>query len=306
MYPIIRSWPEIKNINLLGFAGYKAGMTHVQVKDTRPHSLTKNEVISWPVTIVECPPLRVLSIRLYKKDSYGSRVAAEVMASNVDKSVSRKITMPKTYDQKAKLDAIEKDIEKYSDVLIKVYTQPTKSALTKKKPEIFEIGLGGHDVKAKFEHAKNLLDKEIRVSDVLKQGTKMDIHAVTTGRGFQGVVKRFGVGLRQKKSEKKLRGSVLNGTTPRRIRWACKMAGQMGFHTRTEYNKDIIFVSNDVAKVNRDCGLKHYGVIKSEYLLVKGSVGGPVKRLIRFVTPVRNPKNLGEQIQVINIERYNK
>ena len=114
-------------------------------------------------------------------------------------------------------------------------------------------------------------------------------------------MKRFGVGLRSHKSEKKRRAIVLNGTTPRRVRWATKMAGQTGFHTRTDYNKDIILVSNDVSKINTKSGLKHYGVIKSDFILLKGCVPGPVKRLIRFVNPIRNVKGLGEQIQLVNI-----
>jgi large subunit ribosomal protein L3 len=37
-------------------------------------------------------------------------------------------------------------------------------------------------------------------------------------------------------------------------------------------------------------GLKNYGVIKSNYLLLEGSVPGPKKRLIRLRAAIRPPK----------------
>ena len=52
-YPKVRSWAKQKNISLQGFAGYKAGMTHIQFSDNRPNSPNKGSVITWPVTIIE-------------------------------------------------------------------------------------------------------------------------------------------------------------------------------------------------------------------------------------------------------------
>ena len=51
-YAKIKSWSKDKNVSLLGFAGYKAGMTHVTVKDTRPGSHTKGDEVMWPVTVL--------------------------------------------------------------------------------------------------------------------------------------------------------------------------------------------------------------------------------------------------------------
>ena len=34
----IRNWPSVNELSLLGFAGYKAGMTHVVLVDNTPHS----------------------------------------------------------------------------------------------------------------------------------------------------------------------------------------------------------------------------------------------------------------------------
>ena len=62
----IRTWPESKESKLLGFAGYKVGMTHLLINDNGQNSMTKGTDIFCPVTIVECPPLKTASIRFYK------------------------------------------------------------------------------------------------------------------------------------------------------------------------------------------------------------------------------------------------
>ncbi len=67
----VRSWPESKEAKLLGFAGYKAGMTHLLVTDNRPNSITKGAEIFMPVTVIECPAIKVLGINFYKKTPYG-------------------------------------------------------------------------------------------------------------------------------------------------------------------------------------------------------------------------------------------
>ena len=62
----VRSWASTDKAQLLGFAGYKVGMTHVIAEDNRPKSLTKGEKISVPVSVIECPALKIASVRLYK------------------------------------------------------------------------------------------------------------------------------------------------------------------------------------------------------------------------------------------------
>src|SRR3989344_981436 len=179
-YAWIKSWATEKNTGLLGFAGYKAGMTHVAIKDNRQGSQTKGEEVVWPVTVIECPALKVYSIRFYKKDNYGSKLAKEILNAKLDKELNRKINLVKK--QKTNLNDIESKINDYSDVRVNVYTQPKKSGLGKKTPEMFELAIGGNDVKAKLDYAKKLLDKEIKVSEVLKQGIKVDVHSVTKGK----------------------------------------------------------------------------------------------------------------------------
>ena len=52
--PRIRSWPDDEGApGLQGFAGYKAGMTHVVMVDDRSDAATAGMETSVPVTIVE-------------------------------------------------------------------------------------------------------------------------------------------------------------------------------------------------------------------------------------------------------------
>ena len=67
------------------------------------------------------------------------------------------------------------------------------------------------------------------------------------------------------------------------VRKTIRQGGQTGYHQRTEYNKRILRVANpEDHSITPAGGFLHYGEIKSDYILVKGSVPGPAKRLIRF------------------------
>src|SRR3989344_1738976 len=208
IYTRLKNQPKSKNISILGFAGYKAGMTHVLFTDNRAASHTKGEQVSWPVTVIECPPLKIHGLNFYSKDVYGLKLSNSILAQKLDKDLGRKINLPKKYDYNSKLKDIESKLSDYYDLRILVHTQPRLTSLSKKKPEVFEIAIGGEDIKSKFDYSKNLLGSEIKVSDIIKVGLFVDVHSVSKGKGFQGTVKRFGVSIRGHKTEKKRRGNI--------------------------------------------------------------------------------------------------
>ncbi len=282
-YPRVRSWPGGEG--LLGFCGYKVGMTHVQLKDSRSNSLTKGQSIVWPVTVVECPALKLFSVRAYKDAYMGSSVVAEVCLG-VDKFASRKVCASK---KKGDLAAFEKNLDSYDFLRVVVQTQPHKSGLGKKTPELFELAVGGDTAAAQFAIIQSFVGKDIAVGDVLSAHQMLDVHAVTTGRGFAGSVKRFGVSLKSHKSEKKRRAiGNLGAWTPKRVSWTVGLPGGLGYFARTEHNKEVLFVGSNPAEINPDGGFLRYGLVKSDYILIKGSVPGPAKRLIRFSLPRRS------------------
>lgn len=283
-----------------GFYGYKIGMTHAFFKDKYANSVTKGLTIMKPVTILECPPMKVVGIRLYKKIDSCLRVVSDVFSDKVDKELSRRMNVPKA----AELKAVD-----YDDVRIVVYTQPKLTSLPKKIPEIFEVTLGGKTKEEKLAFAKEKLGKEISVSEVLKVNELVDVHAVTRGKGYQGPVKRFGVQIRSHKAEKTKRGPASLGPWRAYPHFMYRVAhaGQMGYHLRTEYNKAIVSISDDVSKVNPAGGFVRYGLVKGTYILLMGSIPGPSKRMVRLVPSIRpNPKKKTDNLQLVQISTLTK
>ncbi len=288
MYPRVRSWKQLDTCKLLGFMGYKVGMTHVQVQETNP-SLKGTSIKNYPVTILECPPLKLFSIRFYKNTDYGEKVITEILQSNLDKVLSRKVSLPKSIKSKQPKD--------FDNVKVLVYTQPNL-AISKKKPEILELGLSGSK-EEKLNYINSLLNKEIRASEIFKNNQYVDVHAVTKGKGFQGSVKRHHVDLRSHKSEKKRRGNIFGSQRPGKIHWGMPMPGQMGLNTRTEFNKQILEISNNFKEINPKSGFNNYGLVENEFILIKGSVPGARKRLIILTEPMRVKGPLQTEIKFI-------
>lgn len=285
-YPVVKSWATIGDAKLLGFAGYKAGMTHCTITLPDYTSKTKKTLqATAPLTILECPPMKIASLRLYKD----GQVKNEVLNPKLDKELARKIKLPKK--DVMKVDDIK--IEEYDDLKVSVYTQPKLTGIGKKKPELFEIAIGGNDINAKLEFAKQSLGKEITINEVFNEGETVDVHGVTKGKGVQGPVKRFGIKIRAKKSEKTKRGPGSLGPWcgQGHIMWKVAHAGKMGYHTRVEFNKQIFKIGDKPEEVNPEGGIKRYGVVKNNYLLVKGGISGPKKRMVVLTQSIRpNPK----------------
>ena len=95
IYSSIKSWLKNNNNELVGFAGYKAGMTHIIEKKDGYTPQTKNQSVFTAVTIIECPPLKPFSLRFYNKTPYGSEVISQIYSKNLDKELSKKVTLPK-------------------------------------------------------------------------------------------------------------------------------------------------------------------------------------------------------------------
>ncbi|MEM3154703.1 MAG: 50S ribosomal protein L3 [Candidatus Woesearchaeota archaeon] len=276
----IRTWSSAKDAKLLGFVGYKVGMTHIIATDNKPTSLTKNEDIQIPVTVLECPPVKIAAILLYKKDAYGSRCTGQINAEKLEKETGRTIIIPKKTGKTA-------DTKDISDVRVLAYTQPKLTMIGKKAAEFFELGIGGAKPEDKLAAAQALLGKEVKINEVFAEGQIVDTVSITKGHGYQGPVKRFGIALRSHKSEKTKRGPGSLGPWHGFKGYRTPHAGQTGFHQRTEHNKRILKISDDVSKINPKGGFLRYGLVKNQYVLIKGSVGGASKRLITLMMPKR-------------------
>ncbi|MCZ7372449.1 MAG: 50S ribosomal protein L3 [Candidatus Methanoperedens sp.] len=286
--PRVRAWPVQKQPKLLGFAGYKAGMTHVIMTDDVPNSLTSGMEISIPVTILEAPPMKVAAIRIYNGSTYGAHAIAEAWTTDLDKELNRAMTVPKKHDLPAALAKIDQLIKDgvATDLRVIMCTMPEKvTGIPKKKPEIMENNIGGTDMKARFEYAKTLLGKSVNISDVFANGDIIDVLAITTGKGLQGPVKRWGIQLQKSKHSRA--GSVreigtLGAWHPSHVSWRVPQLGQTGYHQRTEFNKRVMQIGKDGKAVTPEGGILNYGVVRNDYIIIKGSVPGPAKRMIQI------------------------
>jgi large subunit ribosomal protein L3 len=273
------NWNAISSSKpLKGFICYKCGMASGIVKDNTPDSMTKGKEIVIPLTILECPPIKIFSIRFYKN----KKVAADILAENLEKELSKKVKLPKKKTKK--LDELK--IEDYDDVTVIFYSNVKKSGL-KKTPDLIEVGLNG-SIEEKVNFIKENLTKELSVLDFFENGQLIDLRGLTKGKGFQGPVKRFGIKLRQHKSEKGVRkvGSI-GPWHPARVSFRVPMAGQLGMFTRVIYNNKIVDLGKAEDKLKN---IKNYGDVKTDYILVRGSVQGSSKRQLIITNALRPTK----------------
>jgi large subunit ribosomal protein L3 len=156
-----------------------------------------------------------------------------------------------------------------------------------------ELGLGGRSPPEKFDHAKGLLGKEVRISDVFRSGELVDVTAITKGKGFQGPVKRFGIKVRSRKTDDARRNpGTLGPWHPHQVMWTVPLGGQTGYQQRTEFNKRLLLVGDSESPVTPRGGFLRYGEVSGDYVLVMGSVPGPTKRLINLRKPYRPLKGI--------------
>jgi large subunit ribosomal protein L3 len=290
-YARIRSFPQLKEVKPLFFPAYKAGMTRVSVLGTDKNKTNYGIEESQAVTILECPPVKIASIRFYKKEG-NDLVVVKQLNFKADKEVFRKILKIKDEKISTVKDLESIKPEEYEDLTLQIYTLPKQINL-KKTPEIFELEISG-SIQEKLEFVKTKIDKPIIVSDVLKEGQIVDVHGVTKGKGFQGPVKRFGIGLKNHKSEKGQRapGSVGGWKGQAHIAHRVARAGQTGYHQRTQHNNIIMKISDKAEEINPKGGFVNYGFVKSTYIMMKGSVQGPKKRLLFLAEPTRSRKKV--------------
>ncbi|MGC9309292.1 MAG: 50S ribosomal protein L3 [Candidatus Nanoarchaeia archaeon] len=274
--PIRKQAEKDEKKGLLGFIGYKVGMVSLNVKDNTPNSSTKGKVISMPGTILECPPLKIYSVRLYKDDKVRDIVVG------FDDKLKSKLKKPKSFKK------IEGDFD-YLNII--VYPDVKGKAVY-----LSELGISGSK-EEQLQFVNNKIGKQILASEVLSG--LVDVRGVTKGKGLQGPVRRFGISLKDHKSEKgRRRPGSLAPWHPARVTFRAPQAGQTGFQTRIAYNKFIMKTGSG----DFENGFHHYGKITSEYVIVKGSIPGTKKRALLLTSPIMpSKKQIKQNYDIINI-----
>ncbi len=322
LYPRISSWPQIDDTKLLGFPVYKVGMlSTIEIIEQRTH-MFYGKPRSVASTALEAPPIKIVAIRAYQDTPYGLKSIGEIWAPNLDDPIRknpfeeenqkqskktlldylrRKITLPKDPTkafgeeyQNKKRGECEKLIEEgiISEVRALVATRPDLTGIGKKVPEVLEIGVGGPTQEA-FNYLTTKLGDYIKVDEVFEVGQFVDIIGVTKGKGFQGVVKRFGVKILPPKTKKEKRAvGSLGPWYPAGVMWTVPRYGQLGYFKRVEYNKQILsIITEGYEKFNPKGGWMHYGIIRNPAVILRGSVQGPVKRIVVLRHTIRPKKS---------------
>ena len=306
----LRNWPELNdNTSLLGFAGFKAGQLQVMTIDDKEKTPNFGKQLDNSSTVIATPPINIIGIRCYRKDLYGEKAFIDAYSKDFPKGLERKF---KTKYNEKSFETIESSIDLISSFFAIASVFPKKANLSQKKPFVFEIGVSGKDNKTKYEYLKGILGKEIKISDVFQNGQLIDVSGITRGKGVEGPITRFGVKRKQHKSRKSVTAlGTLGPISPAVVMYSVPRQGQRGFHQRTEYNKRILLVSSDVSSqtaslssklsINPPGGFKHFGLVTTDYIVVRGSIPGVPKRLVKMRQPIRNTTKKVIEPKVIEV-----
>lgn len=294
--PRVRSWsPYASPGAVQGFPVFKAGMAHALVVEDRVSPLKGQEVV-WPITVLEAPAAFVYAITLWEKTPYGLKALGQIDSKNHPKQLSRSMT-PSKKEKNA-----EAEIKKFEGRIVQARllccTQPWKIGL-KKTPDVFEVALGGN-AEEQAKKALELLGKELNAKDVFSDGEFVDAIAVSKGKGWQGVVKRYGVSLNiRKASGARRHGGSIGPERQAKVMYTIPRAGQMGFFKRVERVKRIVKISDDFKNTP---SFDNYGTVKSTFIVLKGSVPGPSKRFVLLRKPL-SPRLQHSQAKAVEIKQ---
>ena len=118
----------------------------------------------------------------------------------------------------------------------------------------------------RFENSTDYNVKDEIKADIFEAGDKIDVSAISKGKGFQGAIKRFGQHRGPMKHGSKYHrhaGSNGSASDPSRVFKGKHMPGQMGAKRVTIQNLEVVRVDAE-----------------DNLILVKGAVPGPKKALV--------------------------
>ncbi len=224
-----------------GILGTKLGMTQIFNADG----------VLVPVTVLEAGPCVVTQIRTEENDGYS---AVQVGFKDAKEKVISK-------------DAAGKKEIRHRHGLTRSQMGHLKKAGVGPKKYLREF---------RFENAGEYhLADEIK-ADIFEEGDKVDVTAISKGKGFQGAIKRLGQHRGPMAHGSKFhRHQGSNGacSSPSRVFKGKGMPGQMGHVRVTTQNLEIVRVDAE-----------------NNLLLIKGSVPGPKKGLVTVKESVKKSK----------------
>ena len=284
--------------------------------------------------------MRVVGVVGYVETPQGLRALTTVWAEHLNDEVRRRFY--KNW-YKSKKKAFSRYVKKYADgqkeidselarikqycqvVRVIAHTQIRKIKIGQKKAHMMEIQVNGGSVEDKVSFATGLFEKEVPVDAVFAQNEMIDVIGVSKGRGYEGVVTRWGCTRLPRKSHRGLRKVACIGAWhPAKVQYSVPRAGQNGYHHRTEMNKKVYKIGKGIAggvennavtdfdltekSINPVGGWPHYGLVREDYIMLKGCVIGPKKRVITLRKALfeQTHRNATEEITLKFIDTSSK
>jgi len=310
----VKSFPKddsAKPCHLTAFMGHKAGMSHILREVDRVGSRSHKKEVVEAITIIETPPMVGVGLVGYIETPRGLRSFKTVFAQHISDECKRRFykswyrskkkahtrTGQKWSDESGR-ESIEEEFAKMKKYCVAIrllaHTQPKLYRLREKKAHLMEVQINGGSIGDKVDFGRSLFEKPITVKDIFAMNENIDVIGVTRGHGFKGVTYRWGTKKLPRKTHKGLRKVACIGAWhPARVGFAVPRGGQFGYHHRTEVNKKIYRVGEkgdeNSASTPFDLtdkpitpmgGFHHYGQINEDFLMLKGCVMGPRKRVL--------------------------
>jgi large subunit ribosomal protein L3e len=313
-------------------------MTHiVRDLDKLGSKMHKKEIVEC-VTILECPPMFIVGVVGYVETPHGLRTLTTVWAQHLSveclrrfyrnwyaskKKAFTKYAMKYTRNKGKSIDSELARMKKYCTVIrVLAHTQIRKIGLGQKKAHLSEIQVNGGTIAEKVDFAVKLFEKTVPVNGVFNENEVIDILGVTKGKGFEGVTTRWGTTMLPRKTHRGIRKVACIGAWhPPRVAWSVARAGQLGYHHRVLKNLKIYRIGKGeddknattefdltLKKISPMGGFPHYGMVDEDWIMVKGSVTGPVKRVLTLRKSVRlqTTRHALEQVKLKFIDTSSK
>merc|ERR1712070_108555 len=267
------------------------------------------------VTIIECPPMVCIGFVGYTETVNGLRALTTVWAAHLSDEVRRRFyknwyrAKKKAFtkysknfysEEKQMSEKIQAEIKRAKDYCQVVraicHTQVSKAKIGQKKAHIMEIQINGGSVPEKVDFCTKMFEQSVPVATVFADNEMVDTIGVTKGRGWEGVITRWGVTRLARKTHRGLRKVACIGAWhPQRVKFQTPRAGQLGYYHRTEINKKIYRIGKSIkedannAMTENDLteksitplgGFGHFGVATNDWVMVRGTTIGRPKRLL--------------------------
>ncbi|OAF70796.1 hypothetical protein A3Q56_01487 [Intoshia linei] len=300
--------------------------------------LNKKETVE-AVTVIETPPMVIVGIVGYYETPNGLKSMKTIMAEHLSDGCRRRFysnwlkSKKKSYSKYSKkyqspegLSDVEHNYDKLSKycsvIRVLAHSQMKLIGLRQKKDNIMEVQLNGGTIVDKVKWARKMMERNVNVGQVFQQNEMVDLCGVTKGHGFKGVVSRWHVTKLPRKTHKGLRKVACIGAWhPSRVAFSVARAGQKGYHHRTEINKKIYKIGQGYKVVDGKIdtnnastefdlteksitpmgGFPHYGVVKNDFILLKGCTMGCRKRVLTLRKSL-NPPVTPSALEKVNLK----